>query len=236
MLEKFRKLRRSIKNWIRHESKAYLREVANEAFTNPKRFWSYFKFKNKKSPIPESVTLKSVPVPEDQARAEAFNDYFKSIYKDHLHCALPDTCPLHPDIPELIDAIQVSSAEVCELLSTLDISKATGPDNLPAAILKNCANSLSPSLTAFINASLRSRFYVSEWKQANITPIHKKGSRQEIENYCQISLLPKSKKNVWRKSLYPTLMRYYIPANMVFSKDSCALLSCSRYYRTSVSN
>ena len=58
MLEKFRKLRQSIKNWIRHERKAYLREIANEAFTNPKRFWSYFKFKNKKSPIPESVTFK----------------------------------------------------------------------------------------------------------------------------------------------------------------------------------
>ena len=116
----------------------------------------------KKSPIPESVTLKGVPVSEDQARAKAFNDYFKSIYKNHLCCAVPDTCPLHLDIPELIDAIQVSSAEVCELLSTLDTSKATGPDNLPVVILKNCANSQSPSLTAFINASLRSGFYVSE--------------------------------------------------------------------------
>ena len=149
-----------------------------------KRFWSYFKFKNKKSPIPEGVTLKGVPVSEDvtlkgvpvsedvtlkgvpvseaQARAKAFNDYFKSLYKNHFCCAVPDTYPLHPDIPELFDAIQVASAEVCELLSTLDISKTTGPDNLPVVILKNCANSLSPSLTAFINASLRSGFYVSE--------------------------------------------------------------------------
>ena len=61
MLEKCRKQRQSIKNWIRHERKAYLREIANKAFKNPKRFWSYFKFKNKKSPIPESVTLKGVP-------------------------------------------------------------------------------------------------------------------------------------------------------------------------------
>ena len=118
-------------------------------------------------------------------------------------------CPLHPDIPELIDAIQVSSAEVCELLLTLDTLKATGPDNLPVVILKNCTNSLSPSLTAFINASLRSGFYVSEWKQANISPIHKKGSRQEIENYRQISLLPvvaKIQEKCVAKSLYPTLM------------------------------
>ena len=54
MLEKFRKLRQSIKNWIRHERKAYLREIANEAFTNPKRFWSYFKLKNKKTQSPRA--------------------------------------------------------------------------------------------------------------------------------------------------------------------------------------
>ena len=226
MLEKFRKLRQSIKNWIRHERKAYLREIANEAFTNPKRFWSYFKFKNKKSPIPESVTLKGVPVSEDQARAKAFNDYFKSIYKNHLCCAVPDTCPLHPDIPELIDAIQVSSAEVCELLSTLDTSKATGPDNLPVVILKNCANSLSPSLTAFINASLRSGFYVSEWKQANISPIHKKGSRQEIENYRQISLLPvvaKIQEKCVAKKLIPHINAILHPSQHGFQQG----LSCT---------
>ena len=226
MLEKFRKLRQSIKNWIRHERKAYLREIANEAFTNPKRFWSYFKFKNKKSPIPESVTLKGVPVSEDQARAKAFNDYFKSIYKNHLCCAVPDTCPLHPDIPELIDAIQVSSAEICELLSTLDTSKATGPDNLPVVILKNCANSLSPSLTAFINASLRSGFYVSEWKQANISPIHKKGSRQEIENYRQISLLPvvaKIQEKCVAKKLIPHINAILHPPQHGFQQG----LSCT---------
>ena len=228
MLEKFRKLRQSIKNWIRHERKAYLREIANEAFTNLKRFWSYFKFKNKKSPIPESVTLKGVPVSEDQARAKAFNDYFKSIYKNHLCCAVPDTCPLHPDIPELIDAIQVSSAEVCELLSTLDTSKATGPDNVPVVILKNCANSLSPSLTAFINASLRFGFYVSEWKQANISPIHKKGSRQEIENYRQISLLPvvaKIQEKCVAKKLIPHINAILHPSQHGFQQGlSCTTL------------
>ena len=31
---------------------------------------------------------------------------------------------------------------------------------------------------------------------------------------------PKSKKNVWRKSLHPALMRYYIPPNMVFNKQA----------------
>ena len=110
---------------------------------------------------------------------------------DYLCCVVPDTCPLHPDIPVLLDTIQVSPAEVRgDLLPSLNAKKSTGPDNLPALILKNCAESLSPSLTALINASLKSGVYISEWKKANIPPVHKKGSRLEVENYRQISLLP----------------------------------------------
>ena len=48
-----------------------------------------------------SSNIRTRKVQSDQACAEVFNDYFKSIYKDHLCCVVPDTCPLHPDIPEL---------------------------------------------------------------------------------------------------------------------------------------
>ena len=86
------------------------------------------------------------------------------------------------------EVIQVSLDEVSSLLSQLDTSKATGPDKLPAIILKNCANSLSPSLAAFINTSLKTGLYLSEWKEANISPIHKTGQRADVLNYRPISL------------------------------------------------
>ena len=43
-------------------------------------------------------------------------------------------------IPDLLEVIQVSSEEVVSLLSQLDTSKATGPDKLPAIILKTVQN------------------------------------------------------------------------------------------------
>ena len=32
--------------------------------------------------------------------------------------------------------------------------------------------------------------FPSEWKKANVVPIHKKGSKQILKNYWPISLLP----------------------------------------------
>ena len=43
--------------------------------------------------------------------------------------------------------------EVTELFTSLESSKAPGPDNLPTVVLKKCANTLAPSITAFINSS-----------------------------------------------------------------------------------
>ena len=168
----------------------YLQKIANEASSNPKCFWSYYSFRNKRNPIPDKVDYRGTSITDDLARAEAFNDYFKSIFKDHANCTFPNTTPMCSYIPDLLEVIQVSSEEVVSLLSQLDTSKATGPDKLPAIILKNCAKSLSPSLSAFINFSLKTGLYLSEWKEANIPPVHKNGPRADVLNYRPISLLP----------------------------------------------
>ena len=63
-----------------------MHDIANEAFTNPKRFWSYYSFKNESKPVPDKIKYKGVSISDDLERAEAFNDYFKSIYKD-IHAA-----------------------------------------------------------------------------------------------------------------------------------------------------
>ena len=54
-LEKFRKFRQHVKNWIRFERKKYLTEIANEVSTNAKRFWSYFSLKNGRKSVPDKV-------------------------------------------------------------------------------------------------------------------------------------------------------------------------------------
>ena len=157
--EKFRKMRQSIKNWIRRERRAYLIDIANQAPTNPKRFWSFYSFKNKKKPIPDKINYKGVSLTDDSIRAETFNDYFKSIYKDHSNCVFPFTDPAISGDPSKLELIQTSNEEVLLILSSLDTSKATGPDNLSAAILKKLCRIIESLVDGFHKYFTKNRPY-----------------------------------------------------------------------------
>ena len=71
-----------------------------------------------------------------------------------------------------------------------DYLKASGPDEIPARLLKECCDQIGPSLCAIFNQSLSSAKVPTEWKSADIAPIHKKDSKEPAENYRPISLLP----------------------------------------------
>ena len=76
---------------------------------------------------------------------------------------------------------------ICRTL--IDPSKAPGPDNIPGQILKQCSAVIAPSLCSLFNHSLRSGTLPSEWKSANVAPVHKKNKKEPATNYRPISLL-----------------------------------------------
>ena len=106
-------------------------------------------------------------------KAELLNKYFCSVFLS----ATPDV-NIDPTNNSLrtemeISQIQVSVDDVTKHLIGLDTSKACGPDGIPARLLKECSQQIP-----------------TEWKSADITPIHKKDSEEPAENYRPISLLP----------------------------------------------
>ena len=89
-----------------------------------------------------------------------------------------------------LSEITLSFNEVRDCLFILDPSKATGPDGISAHILIECSEQVAPSLCSLFNHSLRTGRFPSEWKSADVIPVHKKNLLEPAENYRPISLLP----------------------------------------------
>ena len=74
-------------------------------------------------------------------------------------------------------------------MNGLDTSKACGPDDILARLLKQCSKQIAPSLCAIFNNSFSIGRIPRERKSADITPIHKNESKEPADNYPLISLL-----------------------------------------------
>ncbi|CAB3985999.1 Hypothetical predicted protein [Paramuricea clavata] len=95
----------------------------------------------------------------------------------------------HRTPPWITSTILHQIQEVYLALQNLDPFKAHGPDGFPSRVLKECAFQLAPSLHYLFTKSLRLSQIPTEWKLANIIPLHKKGVKEQVENYRPISLL-----------------------------------------------
>ena len=92
---------------------------------------------------------------------------------------------------ELPDQYVISVCITFKALESVKANKATGPDNIPAWVLRNYANVLAPPLTAIFNNSLREGVLPMEWKIANVIPLPKTSPPVSIEKDIRpISLTP----------------------------------------------
>ena len=84
----------------------------------------------------------------------------------------------------------ITESETHKMLSQLDVSKATGLDQLGPRLLKLSADTISNSLTYIINCSIKQGIFPEQWKCAKVNPLFKKGSLNDVNNYRPISILP----------------------------------------------
>lgn len=84
--------------------------------------------------------------------------------------------------------IRFTQSAVRRALRSLDIRKASGPDGIPAVVLKTCAAELTPVLTRLFERSYATATVPSSWKVALVHPIPKKGDRSDPSNYRPIAI------------------------------------------------
>ena len=109
-------------------------------------------------------------------------------------CCVTD---LHFDIIEpQLSHIALSPNEVERVLEALPVVKASGPNAISNRILQELSSELSTPLCSLFNHSLHIGCVPISYKEANVTPVTKKGDLSIISNYHTVSLLNSEDKSI----------------------------------------
>ena len=68
----------------------------------------------------------------------------------------------------VISDLTLNESTVLTALKALEVDKATGPDEIPAKLLKETSSVIAPSLCKIFNKSLQLGSLPSDWKLANV--------------------------------------------------------------------
>ncbi|XP_065645257.1 uncharacterized protein LOC136075750 [Hydra vulgaris] len=186
LVEQYKKLKSSLQVQKRLTIKKFEHSLAFDT-KNPKRLFSYVNSSRKiKQSIKSIRNNYGVTGTDGRFIADTLNDQFKSVFNNNS--VNKDSPLLSNRTTERLSSLHFSIDEIKNKLKNLNPNKTTGPDNVHPMILKQCANVLSLPLTIIYNKSLSERSIPHAWRNANVTPLFKKGDTNEPSNYRPVSL------------------------------------------------
>lgn len=103
------------------------------------------------------------------------------------------------------------------LLSNLNLHKPAGIDGIHPHVLNKCSSSLNVPITYIFIKSICEGRVPAAWLEANITPLHKKGSKLDASNYRPISLTSACCKILER--IVKDCLTEYLSANNLLSQN-----------------
>ena len=148
----------------------------------------------------------------DVSKANLLNIYFsqQSNIDDHGH-----------DLPQAVkqtdatlDSIVLNPTDVRDAISSIDPTKACGPDLISPKLLREGTQELCVPLSTFFNKLLVHSYFPDCWKLASVTPVVKKGDPSRPSNYRPISLLSCIGK-LFERCVHKYIYNYLIGNNLV---------------------
>lgn len=171
-------------------------------------------------PVHSTPALKSGDgwVKEAKGKADLFMTTFTAKYV--VPPLAVNSYSAMPVLPHSHEHAEVSPEMALEVLSKLRPDSATGPDGLPARILKNMAAELAAPVAMITSKILEEGKWPADWRLHWIVALHKKLSVFDATNYRGIHLTPQLSKVVER--LLAGLLKPFICRLDLFGENQFA--------------
>ena len=190
---------KAIKNLVNYKIRDSKNQYYNSLFLNnvgrTKETWSGINSllnKTKSSSNIQKIVQDGIEITDPVAISNIFNKHFTEIGpKLAAQISTTNAAPLNiQQCSDVFELHEVSPFHVYELIQKLPMSKACGLDNIPVRLLKLINPAANASLTHIINLAICKGSIPADWKCARVSAIYKHDSKQDLNNYRPISVLP----------------------------------------------
>ena len=221
----YKKLKNDITTLTRAAKKAYYKKYFTENKKNLQKIWKGIKevinIKSKNFDQPTCIQNGDETITDPTKIANQFNGYFASIaeeilkkrkfkgtksFKDYLSNPLCNSFVFH----------ECDETEIRSIITSLCVSKASGPNSVPPNILHLLKQDISNPLCIIFNLSFATGQHPDILKIAKTIPVFKKGSRLLVSNYRPISLLSNLNKII-EKLVFSRLNKFLDEFNCIYS-------------------
>ena len=221
----YNRYRNFVTKEIRNKKKLYYDQKFRELGSNMKGTWNLINGimgRNNRETDEHFHLLDNSGEQIDDSKliANSFNNFFVSIGQQILDSFSPQNTNFLSYLTDnYLDSFfvsPVSANSVKKIILSLK-NKSCNARVLPVTILKKISDILAPVLSELINKSLIQGKFPSILKDAIVIPVHKDGSKHNVNNYRPISILSTYSK-IFEKVMYSQLSNYFEYKN-IFNKN-----------------
>ena len=129
-------------------------------------------------------------ITSDSEKVEVLCNHFTKNFNNSRPPLSPDDIQsIEVDPSPCPEPLLCTEEEVFSLLTSLDVTKASGPDGISAHMLKFIAATIAPVVTKLFNLSVTARSFPWTAKSSLVVPVPKSTDHTSPSNYRPISLL-----------------------------------------------
>ncbi len=194
----FNRYRNLLRKLINNAKKTYYNKIFDRYRNNLKKTWSVISEtlnRTKNVIIPDKMDISGHECSDKRTIVEQFNKFFvttnektnliepnveEASFRNYLTTRVESNFEFHT----------IGDLTTRQMISNIKPSHSSGYDGITPELLKLINNDISSSITLIINQSLTTGVFPKQLKIAKVTPVYKKGNRNDIKNYRPISVLP----------------------------------------------